>query len=151
MIGIHNVLVNPFPLNLLNVESSCIYRNCIYYTNEREESMPRKSTKLPESRPKTEEADWYASPEGRRQTQREFERALKDGTLVHSPGSRMPRTNPDVLKTLLEQAKAKATRPVSIRLSIADIELAKDIASKRGTGYQTVLKEAIRHGLKRAG
>ena len=113
--------------------------------------MPRKSTKLHKSRPKTEEADWYASAEGRRQTQREFERALKNGTLVHSSGSRIPRTNPDVLNTLLEQAKAKATRPVSIRLSVADIELAKDIASKRGTGYQTVLKEAIRHGLKRAG
>jgi len=113
--------------------------------------MPRKSTELRESRSITEEADWYASPEGRRQTQREFERALKAGTLVRSSGSRIPRTNPDVLKTLLEQAKANATRPVSIRLSVADIELAKNIASKRGTGYQTVLKEAIRHGLKRAG
>ena len=113
--------------------------------------MPRKSTKLHESRSKTEETDWYASPEGRRQTQREFERALRDGTLVRSSGSRIPRTNPAVLKTLLEQAKANATRPVSIRLSVADIELAKNIASKRGTGYQTVLKEAIRHGLKRAG
>ena len=113
--------------------------------------MPRKSTKLHESRSKTEETDWYASPEGRRQTQREFERALRDGTLVRSSGSRIPRTNPAVLKTLLEQAKANATRPVSIRLSVADIELAKNIASKRGTGYQTVLKEAIRYGLKRAG
>ena len=113
--------------------------------------MPRKSTKLHESRSKTEETDWYASPEGRRQTQREFERALKDGTLVRSSGSRIPRTNPDILRMLLDQAKANATRPVSIRLSIADIELAKNIASKRGTGYQTVLKEAIRYGLKRAG
>lgn len=113
--------------------------------------MPRKSTRLRESRSKTEETDWYASPAGRRQTQREFERALKDGTLVRSSGSRIPRTNPDVLKALLEQAKANATRPVSIRLSVADIELAKSIASKRGTGYQTVLKAAIRDGLKRAG
>jgi hypothetical protein len=113
--------------------------------------MLRKSTKLHESRLKTEEADWYASPAGRTQTQREFERALKDGTLVRSSGSPLPRTNPGIFKTLLAQAKAKATRPVSIRLSVADIELAKAIASKRGTGYQTVLKEAIRHGLKRAG
>jgi len=94
--------------------------------------MLRKSTKHKKS--KTDEADWYASPEGRRQTQREFERALKNGTLVRSSGSRVPRTSPDVLITLLEQAKANATRPVSIRLSIADIELAKTIASKRGTG-----------------
>jgi hypothetical protein len=113
--------------------------------------MPRKSTRLPEPKPAAEETDWYASPEGRRQTQREFERALKQGTLVRSSGSRIPRTDPKVLEALLEQAKVNATRPVSIRLSIADIELAKSIASKRGTGYQTVLKEAIRRGLKRAG
>jgi hypothetical protein len=113
--------------------------------------MPRKSTILSESSSKAEDPDWYASPEGRRQTQREFERALRNGTLVRSAGSHIPRTNPDILKALLEQAKANATRPVSIRLPVADIELAKTIASKRGTGYQTVLKEAIRHGLKRAG
>jgi predicted DNA binding CopG/RHH family protein len=105
--------------------------------------MPRKS--------KAEEADWYASPEGRRQTQREFERALKAGVVIRSSGSRIQRTNPDVLKKLLAQAKANATRPVSIRLAVADIELAKNIASKRGLGYQTVLKEAIRAGLKRTG
>jgi hypothetical protein len=113
--------------------------------------MALKSTRLHKPKSGTEETDWYASPSGRRQTQREFERALKDGTLIHSSGLRTPRTNPDVLKTLLERAKANATRPVSIRLSIADIERAKHIASKRGTGYQTVLKEAIRVGLKRAG
>jgi hypothetical protein len=113
--------------------------------------MPRKSAKKHESRSKAEEPDWYASPAGRRQTQREFEKALKTGTLIRSSGSRIPRTNSEVLKTLLEQAKANATRPVSIRLPIADIELAKDIASKRGLGYQTVLKEAIRYGLKRTG
>ena len=113
--------------------------------------MPLKSKRLPKPKPVTEESDWYASPEGRRQTQREFERALKDGTLVRSPGSRIPRTNPKVLAALLEQAKANATRPVSIRLPLADIELAKSIASKQGIGYQTVLKQAIRKGLKRAG
>jgi len=113
--------------------------------------MPLKPKRLHESEAGTENLDWYASPEGRRQTQREFERALRAGTLIHSSGSRIPRTKTDVLKKLLEQAKANATRPVSIRLSIADIERAKHIASKRGTGYQTVLKEVISAGLNRAG
>lgn len=113
--------------------------------------MPLKSTELSEARAGTEETDWYASPEGRRQTQREFERALKNRTLIRSSATRIPRTNPGVLETLLKQAKANATRPVSLRLSIADIELAKGIASKQGIGYQTVLKQAIRKGLKRAG
>lgn len=113
--------------------------------------MPRKSKKLSESRSETEETDWYASPEGRRQTQREFERALRNGTLIRSPGSRIPRTNPGGVEALLEQAKMNATRPVSIRLSITDIELAKSVASKQGIGYQTVLKRAIHTGLARAG
>ena len=85
------------------------------------------------------------------QTQREFERALRNGTLIRSSGTRIPRTNPGVFEALLKQAKANATRPVSLRLSIADIVLAKNIASRRGVGYQTVLKQAIRKGLKRAG
>ena len=113
--------------------------------------MARKSTKLNEPASEAEEVDWYASPAGRRQTQREFERALKNGAIIHSSGARMPRTDPKVLERLLEQAKASATRPVSIRVPVADIELAKSIASKRGIGYQTVLKEAIRIGLRRGG
>jgi hypothetical protein len=112
--------------------------------------MERKSAKSHDAAG-TRESDWYASAEGRRQTQREFERALKKGTLVPSSGSRITRTSPDLLKTLLEQAKLNATRPVSIRLPIADIERAREIASERGTGYQTVLKEAIRRGLRRTG
>jgi hypothetical protein len=113
--------------------------------------MARKSTKPHDRASVAGEPDWYASPEGRRQTQREFERALKNGALVRSSGSGIARTSPGLLKTLLEQAKMNATRPVSIRLPIADIERARTIASKRGTGYQTVLKEAIRRGLPRAG
>ena len=112
--------------------------------------MPRKSAEAAERRPEIEGAGWYASPAGRRQPQREFERALRNGALIRSPGARIPRTNPEVLETLLEQAKANATRPVSIRLPIADIELAKSIASKQGIGYQTVLKQAMRKGLGRA-
>jgi len=113
--------------------------------------MPQKSTRHPDPKPGTEESDWYSGHAGRRQTQREFERALKDETLVRSSGSHISRTNPKALQALLEQAKTNATRPVSIRLSLADIELAKSIASKQGIGYQTVLKQAIRKGLKRAG
>lgn len=48
----------------------------------------------------------------------------------------------------MEQAKAKATRAISIRLPIADIERAQAIATKRGVADQTVLKQAIRAGLK---
>ena len=112
--------------------------------------MALKSTNSLKLNSSAEETDWYVSAEGRKQTLKEFERALKDGTLILSPGLQIPPTDPDVLKELLAKARANATRPISIRLSGEDIELAKDIASKRGSRYQTVLQEAIHKGLKEA-
>ncbi|SRR6266446_8725343 len=108
--------------------------------------MPCKSTTEPKS--KAEEAAWYAAPEGRRQTRREFERALRSGTVLRSDGSTIPRTDARALTDLMELAKANVTRAISIRVPIADIERAQKIAAKRGIGYQTVLKQAIRAGLK---
>ena len=113
--------------------------------------MPRKSTSAPQFQSEAEEADWYETPHGRRQTQREFARALRAGTLGRSDGLRVARTDPKILAELLKQAKETATRPVSLRIPIADLERAKRIAAKSGVGYQTVLKQAIRTGLKKTG
>jgi hypothetical protein len=95
------------------------------------------------------EAAWYATPEGRRQTQREFERALKRGTVLRSGGARVPLSDAKVLAELMEQAKEKATKAISLRVPVADIERAQEIADKQGVGYQTVLKQAIREGLRK--
>jgi hypothetical protein len=57
--------------------------------------MPRKATQND------------ATPEGRRQTEREFKRALQKGTLVRSKGAAIPRTDPALLEELMEQAKEK--------------------------------------------
>ena len=114
--------------------------------------MPRKSTRIPTAKSHAAvEADWYATPEGRRRTQREFSRALTSGTLVRSAGLRLSKTDPKVLEQLMNQAKENATRAISIRIPIVDLERAKRVAEKAGVGYQTVLKQAIRDGLKRAG
>src|SRR6266478_4943586 len=114
-------------------------------------SMPRKSTDITKVKAKVEEADWYATPQGRQQTQREFARALKNGTLIGSTGSKIAKSDPNVLEQLMEEAKRNATRSISIRVPIADLEQAQLIAKKTGVGYQTVLKQAIREGLRRAG
>ena len=113
--------------------------------------MPRKSTDVMKFKANAEEADWYATPQGRRQTQREFARALKDRTLIRSTGSKIAKSEPNVLLQLMEEAKRNATRSISIRVPIADLEQAQQIAERTGVGYQTVLKQAIRKGLKRAG
>jgi predicted DNA binding CopG/RHH family protein len=111
--------------------------------------MPGKSTKVPKFKSEAEEAEWYATPEGRRQTQREFARALRTGTLSRSPRLKAARTDPRILEQLMEQAKESATRAISLRVPIADLERAKQIAEKTGVGYQTVLKQAIHEGLRK--
>ena len=95
------------------------------------------------------EAAWYATPEGRRQTQREFERAIKRGDLVRSQGSTIPVSDAKLLSELVEAARANATKAISIRLPIADLDRAKQIAARGGVGYQTILKRAIRTGLRK--
>ena len=113
--------------------------------------MPRKSADIRKGRSEPGEADWYATPEGRRQTRREFASALKDGTLIRSTGSKIAETDPKALERLMEQAKRNTTRAISIRVPISDLERAQRLAAATGVGYQTVLKQAIREGLKRAG
>ena len=58
-----------------------------------------------------EAADWYATPRGRQQTQREFERAQRDGTVTRIGGAKLQRTDAKVLAELMAHAKAKATGP----------------------------------------
>ena len=45
------------------------------------------------------------------------------------------------------RVKSKETRPVTVRLAVADIELAKVKADKMGLGYQTYLKSLIHQAL----
>ena len=112
--------------------------------------MPRKSTKVSKIKSDAEAADWYASEQGRRQTQREFDRALRAGTLNRSTGLKVAKTDPKLLQRLMEQAKENATRAISIRIPIADLERARRIAEASSVGYQAVLNQAIREGLKKA-
>lgn len=113
--------------------------------------MPRKWTSAPRFKSDAEEADWYTTPEGRRQTQREFARALRTGSLSRSAGLNVTTTDRKVLEQLMQQAKENATRAISLRIPIADLERAKRIAEQTGVGYQTVLKQAIRKGLRKTG
>jgi len=56
------------------------------------------------------EAAWHMTPEGRRLTQREFERALKLGILLCSAGLPIPPSGAKVLAETLAKAKTKANK-----------------------------------------
>ena len=110
--------------------------------------MHRKLINPPKFKTEAEEADRYSTTKGRELGRREFENALRNGAIIRSSGAIIPRTDPKVLDKFLEQTKPYATQSISIRIPIAEMETAKEIAKRRGIGYQTVLKQAIREGLK---
>ncbi len=113
--------------------------------------MLRRSTSNRRFKSEADEASWYTTPEGRRRTEREFAHALRTGTLSRSAGLNVAKTDPKLLEQLMRRAKENVSRAISIRVPVADLEKAKQIAEKTGIGYQTVLKKAIRTGLKKAG
>jgi len=69
-------------------------------------------------------------------------------------------THPQVITELFLKAKREgkikrlpairgATKPVTIRMPIADIEIAQEIADRRGLPYQTYIKGLLHEALER--
>ncbi len=119
--------------------------------------MPRKSNKTigktikqPNFKTESEEAAWYASPDGRRYAEELFDDGKKRGTLKVMPGGEVQRTDPAVLAELVARVQSKQTKAVSLRIPVSEIARAKKIAAEAGIGYQTLLKEMISQGLRRA-
>ena len=92
--------------------------------------MPRTSAKISQFKSEAAEADWYATAAGRRQTDREFERGIRAGTLVRSTGLKVANTDPGILKHPMTEAEGHATRSVSIRTPVSDLERARSIADE---------------------
>ena len=64
---------------------------------------------------------------------------------------RSGKATPLTREKLAARLKAsKETRPITIRVQIADIELAKEQAEKKGLGYQTYLKSLLHQALQAA-
>ena len=117
--------------------------------------MPRtsKKTNMPpmtqaEREAERKAADWYSSPAGRKHIERVMNKGMRDGTAIIVDGSKVKLNNQATIEALLQEARDKSTRAVSLRIPIADLDAAKRIAAKKRIGYQTVLKQAIRAGLQ---
>ena len=90
--------------------------------------MPRKNA-IPKFRSEKEEAEWWdAHPEVITEL---FLKAKREGRIKRLPVVR------------------GATKSVTIRLPIADIETAQEIADKRGLPYQTYIKSLLHRALER--
>ncbi len=86
-------------------------------------------TRIPMFKSEKEEAEWWdAHPEVITEL---FLKAKKEGKIKRLPVVR------------------GATKPLTIRMPIADLETAREIAGKRGLPYQTYIKGLLHEGLER--
>ena len=98
--------------------------------------MKKKSIAMPKFVNEAQEADWWASREGR-----EFvkQKAAGTGKKRGAPkGSR-----------LVGQLKKPPSVQIALRLPEPDIAKARELAMRKGIGYQTLLKMLVHEGLRR--
>jgi hypothetical protein len=98
--------------------------------------MKTKPTGIPKFANEAEEADWWASRQGREFVKRKSADPLKRGAAPK--GSR-----------LVGQLNRTPTVQIALRLPEPDITKAREIASRKGVGYQTLLKMLVHEGLGR--
>jgi hypothetical protein len=98
--------------------------------------MKTKPTGIPKFANEAEEADWWASRQGR-----EF---VKRKSADPSKKSDAPKGS-----RLVGKLNRTPTVQIALRLPEPDITKAREIASRKGVGYQTLLKMLVHEGLGR--
>ena len=96
----------------------------------------KKSIRMPKFKNESEEADWWSSREGRDYVKRRSAEAQSKGT--KPAGSR-----------LVAQIARKNSIQIAIRLPESDLQRARKIATRKGIGYQTLIKMLVHEGLQR--
>ncbi len=97
--------------------------------------MARKTLVVPSFTSEAEEAAWWHRH--RRAVEAELRRRIKGGT-VHT------------LAEVMERAEnKKPLKPVTIRMRLDDIATARELAARKGIGYQTYIKLLLRQALQR--
>jgi len=105
----------------------------------RKESDAVNTNKKPTVKPKKfanedEEAAWWASTEGR-------------AFLKQQPANRFAQTAKG--SPLVAKLRHASSVQIALRLPAPDVEKAREIAGRKGIGYQTLLKMLVHEGLRR--
>ena len=93
----------------------------------------KKTLSIPTFGNENEEADWWASREGR-----EFVKQVSANAEKGNKGS-----------ALVNRLKKTGSVQIALRLPSNDLTKARDIAARKGIGYQTLLKMLVHEGLQR--
>ena len=98
--------------------------------------MTKKPLSIPRFANEAEEADWWASRQGRA--------FLKQNAAKPVGGAVAPKGSP-----LVRKLNRTASVQIALRLPETDITKAREIATRKGVGYQTLLKMLVHEGLRR--
>lgn len=98
--------------------------------------MGKRRVEIPRFKSESEEADWWASSEGRAFVTQQSAEAV-------SSGSRASESR------LLAKLSKKSSTQIALRLPGNDLAKAREIAGRKGIGYQTLLKMLVHEGLAR--
>ena len=98
--------------------------------------MNGKASKMPKFINESDEADWWASRAGK-----EF---LKKNSAAAQSGGNKVRGS-----SLIAGMNRKSSVQIAIRLPQADLMQARELAERKGLGYQTLLKMLVHEGLAR--
>jgi hypothetical protein len=94
----------------------------------------KKARDIPKFATQAEEADWWASREGRAF----LKTAAQSPKSGKSKGSR-----------LVGKLNRTSSVQIALRLPEPDIAKARELATRKGIGYQTLLKMLVHEGLRR--
>jgi predicted DNA binding CopG/RHH family protein len=100
--------------------------------------MKKKTIEMPKFANEGEEADWWASTQGREFVKQKSVRSRRKGSTPK--GSR-----------LVAQLRRTTTVQIALRLPEPDVTKAREIATRKGIGYQTLIKMLVHEGLRREG
>lgn len=98
--------------------------------------MRSKQWDVPKFKSESDEADWWASAAGRAYVKRKSAEAQSKGAT--GAGS-----------ALVANLSRQKTIQIAIRLAESDVAQARQIAERKGIGYQTLLKMIVHEGLAR--
>ena len=96
--------------------------------------MKNKSIEMPKFADESAEADWWASSRGRQ--------FLKQ-KVAQSPPAKLKRSR------LVEKLNKSSSVQIALRLPEPDLVKARQVAARKGIGYQTLLKMLVHEGLRR--
>ncbi len=115
-------------------DKNVITSDAVWEESDAMNTRKKPTVKLPNFASADEEAAWWASAEGRAFVKRQS----ASGSARQKKGS-----------PLVANLRHASSVQIALRLPAPDIEKAREIAGRKGIGYQTLLKILVHEGLRR--